>query len=107
MTSEQLTAIAGALLSLAFSYVPGLRRRYEPLTETAKRLVMLVLLLLVAAGVYGLACTHWGVLLEIGITCDKPGLRRLVWALVLAIMANQATFFINPKKREQKTEMID
>ncbi|HEX6306366.1 MAG TPA: hypothetical protein VFZ76_19355 [Anaerolineales bacterium] len=104
MTSEQLTAVAGALLSLAFSYMPGLRSRYEPLTESAKRLVMLALLVMVAASVYGLACTEWGLLLEIGITCDKPGLLRLVWSLILAIIANQATFLIYPKQRENETK---
>lgn len=104
MTSEQLTAIAGALLSLAFSCVPGLRSRYEPLGETTKRLVMLALLITAAASVYGLACTDWGVLLEIGITCDKPGLLRLVWSLILAIIANQATFLIYSKKQEKGTK---
>jgi hypothetical protein len=106
MTSEQLTAIAGALLSLAFSYVPGLRSRYEPLSETTKRLVMLALLITAAASVYGLACTEWGVLMQIGITCDKPGLLRLVWSLILAIIANQATFLIHPKWREKETKNI-
>ena len=37
MTAEQLIAIAGAILSLAFSYIPGLKTRYEPLSDELKR----------------------------------------------------------------------
>jgi hypothetical protein len=102
MKYEQLTAIAGAILSLTFSYVPGLRSRYEPLSDAAKRLVMLALLVAAAAGVYGLACTEWGALLEIGVECGKPGLARLVWSLVMAIITNQTTFIITPKDKGKR-----
>ena len=37
MTAGQLIAIAGAILSLAFSYIPGLKTRYEPLGDEMKR----------------------------------------------------------------------
>lgn len=102
MEYEQLTAIAAAVLSLAFSYVPGLRSRYEPLSDTAKRLVMLALLVTVAAGLYGMACTEWGALLEIGIECGKPGLARLAWSLVMAIVTNQTTFIMTPKDKGKR-----
>jgi hypothetical protein len=35
MTAEQIAAIAGAILSLAFSYIPGLREKYEPQSAEA------------------------------------------------------------------------
>ena len=98
MTAEQLIAIAGAILSLAFSYIPGLKARYEPLSDEMKRLVMLGLLVLVVAGVFGLACSRFGTYLGIAVACDEPGLVALVWALVLAIMANQSTYLITPKR---------
>jgi hypothetical protein len=41
LNEETLAMAAGALLSLAFSYVPGLGDRYGALTPAAKRLVML------------------------------------------------------------------
>jgi hypothetical protein len=100
MTAEQLAVIAGAILSLAFSYIPGLKNRYEPLSEEVKRLVMLGLLVLVVAGVFGLACSRFGVYLGIAIACDEPGLVGLVWSLVLAVMANQSTYLITPKLRK-------
>ena len=68
MSAELLSTIAGAILSLLFSYVPGLSGWYQKLGEngdgvdggTARRLFMLGLLVLTAAGAYGLACSGWG-----------------------------------------------
>jgi hypothetical protein len=98
MNAEQLTVIAGAILSLAFSYIPGLKSRYEPLSAEMKRLVMLGLLLLVVTGVFGLACSRFGAYLGITVACDEPGLVGLVWSLVLAVMANQSTHLITPRR---------
>ena len=98
MTAEQLIAIAGAILSLAFSYIPGLKTRYEPLSDELKRLVMLGLLVLVVAGVFGLACSRFGAYLGLTVACDEPGLVALVWSLVVAVMANQSTYLITPKR---------
>jgi hypothetical protein len=98
MTAEQLIAIAGAILSLAFSYIPGLKTRYEPLSDELKRLVILELLALVVAGVFGLACSRFGAYLGLTMACDEPGLVALVWSLVVAVMANQSIYLITPKR---------
>jgi hypothetical protein len=97
MTAEQLSAIAGAILSLVFSYVPGIYKKYQPLSEEIKRLIMLGLLVLTCIGIYALACTKWGAYLGITVTCDQPGLVQLIWSLVLAIMANQSTYRLSPR----------
>lgn len=97
MSAEQLIAIAGAILSLAFSYIPGVKSRYEPLSDEMKRLVMLGLLVLVVAGVFALSCSRFGTYLGIGVACDEPSLVGLVWSLVLAVMANQSTYLITPR----------
>ena len=69
MTTETLTLLAGTILSLGFSYIPGLSDWYRRLGETPdgegdggtrKRLVMLALLVLSAAGGFALACSGWG-----------------------------------------------
>jgi hypothetical protein len=99
MTAEQLSAIAGAILSLVFSYVPGIYKKYQPLSEEIKRLIMLALLVLTCTGIYALACTSWGAYLYSTVTCDQPGLFQLIWSLVLAIMANQSTYRISPRVR--------
>lgn len=89
MTSEQISALAGVVLSLAFSYAPGLSDWFGGLRSEYKRLIMAGLMLIVAAAAYGLTCAGW---LETAIVCDETGVIALVWAYVAAIVANQATF---------------
>ena len=57
---EVLSAAAGVLLSLAFSYLPGLNGWFASLEGTHKRLVMLAALVLVAAGAFALSCAGAG-----------------------------------------------
>ena len=98
MTPEILAAVAGIILSLAFSYVPGLRTRFAELPKETHQLAMLGLLIIVAAGSYGLACA--GILTElfgVALACDKSGLLGLIRALVFAVMANQGVYQLTPK----------
>jgi len=93
MDAELVTLIAGVLLSLAFSYIPGLNVKYAALTEEAKKLIMLGMLALVAFGMYGLACTGWlENLTGINLVCDKSGLVTVIQAFVLSAISNQATY---------------
>jgi hypothetical protein len=63
-----------------------------------KRLIMLGLLIAVAAAAFGLACTGFGADFGIAVTCDKAGAVGMIQALLMAVMANQATYQISPKK---------
>jgi hypothetical protein len=106
MSAELLSTIAGAILSLLFSYVPGLSSWYQKLGEggdgvdggTARRLIMLGLLVLTAASAYGLACSGWGAAFGFALDCDRRGIVGLVQGLVLAVMANQSTYNLTPRK---------
>jgi hypothetical protein len=98
MTSETLSLIAGAALSLAFSYIPGLHERFAALDATRKRLVLLGLLILAAGGVYGLSCLGWGQQWGIVLTCDRDGLATLLEQLLLAIIANQGVYALTPPR---------
>lgn len=102
MTAELISLIAGALLSLAFSYIPGLRTWYAGLGEEAKRLIMLGLLVLVAAGSFGLACLGWGAELGIALECTQTGALGLFAQLVLAIVGNQGTYALSPQRKDVK-----
>jgi hypothetical protein len=102
MSAEMLAAIAGAVLSLLFSYVPGLNSWYQALEATYKRLIMLVLLIVVASASIGLACAGWGADFGLTLTCDRAGAAGLIQALILAVMANQATFTISPQTNKTK-----
>jgi len=94
MDASLLAAISGVVLSLAFSYVPKLKDWFAKLEGDYKRLVMLVVLFLTAAGILGLAC--------IGrydaVTCDADGVWQMVEIFIMAAIANQGAFLLTPKK---------
>lgn len=98
MTPEILAAVAGVVLSLAFSYIPNLRTRFAEFPKETQQLVMLGMLFLVAGASYGLACANvltdlFGMVL----TCDKAGMLGLIRALIFAVMANQGIYSLTPK----------
>ena len=95
MTSEQLAVAAGIVLSLLFSYVPGLNDWYQALDATKKRLIMLGALLVVAGAAFGLSC--WPAFPEPVVTCDQAGAYGLLKALFASLVANQTTYLITPK----------
>lgn len=92
LTPEILSSLAGVILSLLFSYIPGLNVKFAALCAETKRLIMAGLLLLISAGIFGLSC---GGILS-AVTCDQAGILRLVWMFVMAVVANQSTYQITP-----------
>ncbi len=98
MTAEELSIAAGTLLSLGFSYLPGLSGWYSKLTAERKRLVMLGLLALVALAAFGLACLgEVGSDLGLAVTCNQRGALGLLKVFVMAAIANQAAFLISTR----------
>jgi hypothetical protein len=94
LTPAILAALAGAVLSLLFSYIPGLNTWYAGKGEEVKKLIMALLLLMLAGSLFGLQC---GGVLEAGLTCDKQGVIQLAWIFLAAIMANQSVFKLTPQ----------
>jgi hypothetical protein len=94
MTAELLASIAGIVLTLAFSYIPGLNAAFDKLAPTTKRLTMAVLLLVVAGAVFGLSCGN----VIASVTCDRAGLIGLVNVFIAALIANQAAYALSPKR---------
>lgn len=97
ITSEMLVAVAGVVLSLLFSYIPGLRTWYAGLVSETKRLIMLGLLLVVTAAIFALGCYN---LISIDIACNQDGLLKLVGLFVAGIVANQGTYLITPQTND-------
>jgi hypothetical protein len=93
MTAETLSAVAGVVLSLAFSYVPGLAPWFGQLEATYKRLVMAGSLAVVSIIVVALSCWNITPL----VVCNQAGLVELVSAFLAALVANQAAYLISPK----------
>lgn len=103
MSSQALAATAATILSLLFSYVPGFKTWYAPLSPTMKRLIMLAFVTLTAAGAFGLACAGWGDQLNLNLTCSHAGALGLLQSLIAALAANQATFLISPKPAGERS----
>lgn len=97
MEAEDLSAIVGVLLSLGFSYLPGVKKHFGDLDPTTKRQVMLGLLLICALGILGLSCIRPGDFTP-GL-CSQEGGWKLLKIFIAAAIANQATFELTPKER--------
>lgn len=95
MTSDQLAIGAGILLSLFFSYIPGLNDWYNKLDATRKRLIMLAALVVVSCTAFGFGC--WPAFPVHVVTCDAAGAWGLATAFFGALVANQTTYLITPK----------
>jgi len=98
MEPNEISAVAGVVLSLFFSYVPGLNAKFAALAPEWKRLIMLGLLAVVAGAVYGLSCTgvwRW-------VECDTEGAKLLIKAFIVAVVTNQGIFTISPQPKAVK-----
>lgn len=101
MTADLISSVAGIVLSLLFSYLPGLSAWYGGLVGDKKRLIMLGMLALVAGGMYALDCG--GLLVKItpdvaGMCSAADGWVDVLRAFVAAMIANQASFALSPQK---------
>jgi len=93
MTSEQLSAYAGILLSLIFSYAPGLRQKFELFSSDQKRLIVTASLVITATLIFALDCLD---AINV-IACDRKGAFSLIGNIIAALIASQATYMITPK----------
>lgn len=101
MTADLLSSVSGVILSLLFSYLPGLSDWYGGLVGDKKRIIMLGMLALVAAGMYALDCG--GVLVKFapslaGMCSAADGWVDVLRAFVAAMIANQSAFALSPQK---------
>lgn len=93
MDANTLSATTGIILSLLFSYMPGLSPWYEGLGREAKQLVMLVALLVTAIAAFGLSCAN----VSVAVPCTGEGAIGLINAFVAALVANQSTYLITKR----------
>lgn len=81
--------IVGALLSIAFEWIPGLHVRWDTLSPMKKQGVMALLLLVVSLGLLAYQCRFNAVCPEAGWQATVEG---LVLTFFLAAAANQTTY---------------
>ena len=102
MDEQTLTMIAGVVLSLAFSYIPGLRDWFNAQTGNTKRLIMLSAVALVTVGAFGLFCLGR----YDAVACSADGAWGLIETFVLAAIANQTAYQLTPKDRATPYERV-
>jgi hypothetical protein len=110
LTPELLSSIAGVLLSLLASYLPGFSTWFDRLSATHKRLLMLGVLAAVTAAIVGLTCAGLGQPLglpaiglpAIGLpatslpaACDQGSVTLALQSFILALVANQSAYLIS------------
>lgn len=101
MTVELLVAIAAAVLSLLFSYLPRVKGWYEGKDPDAKRQIMAGWLFIVTAALFAMSCVPLLAAIlaryDIFIMCDAQSGLDLIILYLKAIGINQAVFLISPK----------
>jgi len=97
LTPELLASIAGIILTLSFTYIPGWRVMYAELSSEKKSLIMLGCLVVVTSALYLLV--KFGVLLP-----DQPvNGWTFFWMLYLTLTGNQIVYKISPQPNDVKT----
>lgn len=101
LTSETLYMITGSVISLIFDLFPWLATWYQSIKPNNKRWVMIFVLIIVSASMIGLSC--WEVtapllVKHINVTCTEAGIVEFVEIFFYTLIANQATFLLNPFK---------
>jgi len=96
-TSQDLSAVAGIIISLVLTYVPKVKTWYNGLTGDEKRLVLLVILAIVSVGIFGLSCAGWGEDIGIVVECSAQGAFGLLKIFFEAVIASQVTYWAAPR----------
>jgi len=102
MTTDQISAAAGLLLSLLFSYVPSLNNWMAVQSPTSKRLVTLASLAGATLIVFGLTCTPLGATLHLAVACTSASAWQLLPPLFWAAVANQTAFTLSPQRQQYR-----
>lgn len=94
-TSESLALIIGSVVSLLFSYFPGLNTWFAAKEDSTKRLIMVGLMVVTSAAIFGLGCAN--ILNMDGFVCGQESILQFVSILISSIIANQGVYKISPQ----------
>lgn len=103
VSPEFLAAASGFLLSLAFSYIPGLREKFGVLAPEIKSVAMTGLIILAALIIYGLGCAQ---LINTGMECTKASAWQMLVYVFYAAVANQTTFTLSPPTKSVREAKV-
>lgn len=105
-TQAQLAVAVGAVLSLAFTFLPVLKDWFDKRTGSERAQVMAILIVLVGVAITALSCAN--ILTEV--PCTRDGVMEFFLGAVVnsvfALTANQATHQITKKKDDEPKEVV-
>ena len=93
LTVDVIAGLAGALLSLAFNYILGLREKYAVMTEIKKSWIMALSLLVGVGLIIGASCLNFWVLTS----CTQMGIFDAIKLFGIALVTNQSTYKLSPQ----------
>jgi heme/copper-type cytochrome/quinol oxidase subunit 4 len=93
---EYLTAAAGLVMSVLFTYIPLLNTWYAKLDKKVKPALMLGLLAVVSLAIFGLSCWQLSAPDFPMVVCSEKGAWALFKVFAAAVVINQATYLISP-----------
>lgn len=95
MTPETLAAFVGIILSLAFSYIPGLRAWFDLRTGDEKRMIMGGVIVAASLILFGVACAGFAADFGLMLACTRPDAVRLLSITVMMLVGNQSAYTIS------------
>jgi len=93
LNADVLSGMAGMVVSLACSYLPGLSERWDALEGVWKRFIMAMTLVALSGIIAGLSCA--GALS--GVECSRNGAWAVLSALFSALVVNQSVYALAGK----------
>ena len=100
VNSEVLVVLAAAVLSMVFTYMPGLRTQFAALTSEQKQAIQLILIVVLAGFMFLVTCV--GLFSVPGVICSKDGVMSLLVYVFLAAGGNQLTYKLSPQPQDVK-----
>lgn len=95
MQQDIIASVAGVLISLVCSYVPGVKDIFAALDPTRKRLVVLIALAVASIGIFGASCAG----LVSTVACTQEGASAILRAFVVAMVTSQGAYLLSPYKQ--------
>ena len=104
MNPEDISKVAGALITIGLAYAPGVAPRFARLDGVQKRLVLGVLVLAVGIGLGLSACYAPYVLQawQLSVVCSQSDLATLARNVIDALVVSQATYTLLPEGKKNQ-----
>jgi hypothetical protein len=103
LSASAIAAVAGAVLSLLFNYIPGLNTAFDRLSADKQRMVMGLVILVTAVGMAIWQCSDSTSSSAISYCQNGMDWRVILQNAVFALIGNQSTDRISPKPRSNET----